>query len=68
MKNPKFRNYYMGLQRANNEHVNIRKKIEKACNVSSAVFYNWNTGVTEVPHWAKTIIATTLNKEQSELF
>ncbi len=68
MKNPKFREAFMNLPRANNEHVKIRKKIEETCEISSAVFYNWNTGVTKVPHWAKEKIAKIMNKKVTELF
>ena len=68
MKNKNFRDAYMNLPRANNEHVKIRKEIETKCNVSSSVFYNWNTGVTEVPLLAKLVISQILKIDISELF
>ena len=68
MKNKQFRDVYLNLPRANNEHITIRKDIEKYCNISTSVFYNWSSGITEVPHWAKPIISKILNIPQSELF
>ena len=68
MKNEKFREMYMNLPRANKEHLKIRKEIEKQCKVSSSVVYNWNLGLTKIPHWAESIIAKIFNMKISELF
>lgn len=68
MNTNNFEDAYMNLSRKNKYHIKIRTEIEKACQISTAIFYNWLKGITPVPHWAKGRIAEILKMPESELF
>ena len=68
MNKSQFQITYMSLPRTNKNHIKIRNKIISACGVSSAIFYNWLKGLTQVPPLAQKEISKILNKSQCELF
>lgn len=68
MKNQKFSDAYMNLTRKNKYHLKVRNEIINECRISSTVFYNWVSGVTNVPFFFQDIVAKHLNMKKEELF
>jgi len=68
MKNQKFINYYKTLPRAKKERSKKRDLIISECGVTKSIFYNWYSGITNIPEAFFSKISKILGVPKSELF